>query len=96
MAAGAAVLLGSVSVHAASFEDASRASAFMAAASVCKSEVSPEKRREMYSDILRIYNTPSQVKYVIDQEVGTLREMSPAEREAMCAALADQIKASNR
>lgn len=96
VAVGAAVMLSGVSAHAASFEDASRATAFMAAASVCKSEVSPEKRRDMYADILRVYNTPSQVKYMIDQEVGTLRGMPPSERDAMCAALADQIKASNR
>lgn len=92
-----AALLALLPINAASADDyseANKSSAFMAAITVCKASISQERKRVLYASILRIYETPSQVNFMISQEVSALNKMPTQDRDAMCSAINDRIKTS--
>jgi hypothetical protein len=70
--------------------DAAKASAILASVTVCKAPVSPETRRTLYAILLNKWHTPSQVNFMIDEEISALNAMPASERSAMCLALGQQ------
>jgi hypothetical protein len=56
----------------------------MAAVTICKTTVSEDLKRILYTRMLSIFKTPSQVNYQIGQEVDALNELSSSDRTAMC------------
>lgn len=65
----------------------------MAAVNVCKANITQENKKVLYAKMLRSYETPSQVAYSVGVEVSALNKMPAADREAMCTAINDRIKA---
>lgn len=78
------------------YDDARRSSVFMAAVNACNASIAPESRRALYAKMLKGFDTPSQVNYQVGVEANAINKLPPADRQAMCDAINDQIKSGIR
>jgi hypothetical protein len=96
LAAAVAGMLSALACTADANEDtdgARDASAIMASVEVCKTVVSEETKKALYSKMLDIWRTPKLVSYVVDDEIKALNKLSDSDRAAMCSAIGDRVKA---
>ena len=96
LAAALASMLSALACTADANEDtdgARDASAIMASVEVCKTAVSEESKRALYSKMLDIWRTPKIVNYAVIDEIQALNKLSDSDRAAMCAAMGDRVKA---
>jgi hypothetical protein len=73
-------------------DDSQEAAAIMAAATVCNTPVAEDLKRVLYAKMLKVMQTPSQIKYEVGLEVKALNELSISDRTAMCLAIGDRAK----
>jgi hypothetical protein len=74
------------------YDEARQAAAIIAGATVCKTVVSENLKRILYSKMLAGFHTPSQINFDIELEIEALNKLAPGDQVAMCEAIANLVK----